>query len=88
MSTIGGSIAFISLALLYYLYRRQIDVVSPDDIILTDITDNEQRQLTFIMHVQVDNGRAVLSASTLQESVEVHVDVWLTKSVVYNVMYT
>ena len=60
---------------LVYLYRRQIDVVSPDDIILTDITDDEQRQLTFIMHIQVDNGRAVLSASTLLESVKVHVDV-------------
>ena len=52
-------------------YRRQVDSVGPDDIILTDITDNEQGQLTFTMHIQVNNGTGVLSASTLQESIEV-----------------
>ena len=45
--------------------------MGPDDIILTDITDNEQGQLTFTMHIQVNNGTGVLSASTLQESIEV-----------------
>lgn len=45
--------------------------MDPDDVILTDITDNEQGQLTFTMHIQVNIGTGVLSAVVVQETIEV-----------------
>ena len=65
------TLLYVCIPLCKINYRRQVDAVDADDIILTDITDNEQGQLTFTMHIQVNNGTGVLSASTLQESIEV-----------------
>ena len=52
------------------IFRRQAVRVSADDIILTDIANDHQGQLTFNMIVQVNNGMTVLMASDVQGAVE------------------
>ncbi len=51
------------------MYRRQAGTVTADDIILTDIRDNEQGMVMFTMHVQLEAG--LLMATDLQQAIEV-----------------
>ncbi len=51
------------------MYRRQAGTVTADDIILTDIRDNEQGMVMFIMYVQLEAG--LLMATDLQQAIEV-----------------
>lgn len=47
-------------------------MVTADDVILTNITDNEQGSVTFNMYVQSNNGAGVIDGSSLLNAVEVH----------------
>ena len=48
-------------------------MVTADDVILTGITNNNQGQVTFNMHIETNGGAGILMGSNLENAVEVSI---------------
>lgn len=60
--------------------RRQVFQIQPGDVIITNITNNAQGQLEFIMFIQVAGGAQVLAVGVLENAVQVIVLVFIPKA--------
>ena len=55
----------------FTVYRREAFVVTSDDVVLTDIANNAENNVTFIMYILVNDGFEVLHIDALEPSVNV-----------------
>ena len=52
-------------------FRRQVFRIQPSDVIITNITNNAQGVLEFVMYIQVAGGARVLRVEVLESAVQV-----------------
>ena len=61
-------------------FRRQVSLIQPSDVIITNIRNNAQGVLEFEMYIQVAGGAQVLAAEVLESAVQVTVRFFLCVS--------
>ena len=54
-------------------FRRQVVQIQPSDVIITNIRNNAQGELEFVMYIQVAGGNQVLPVDVLESAVQVTV---------------
>ena len=52
-------------------FRRQVSLIQPSDVIITNIRNNAQGVLEFEMYIQVAGGARVLGVEVLESAVQV-----------------
>ena len=67
----------------YPTFRRQVSLIQPSDVIITNIRNNAQGVLEFEMYIQVAGGAQVLAAEVLESAVQVTVRFFCVCLVLY-----
>ena len=57
----------------YPTFRRQVSQIQPSDVIITNIRNNAQGELEFVMYIQVEEGNRVLAIEPLESAVQVNI---------------
>ena len=53
------------------IFRRQVSLIQPSDVIISNIRNNAQGVLEFEMYIQVAGGDRVLAVEVLESAVQV-----------------
>ena len=61
----------LELSYFHCVYRREAFVVTPNDVVVTDVAENIEEKVTFTMYVLVNDGFKVLHIDALEASVNV-----------------